>query len=114
MDRHDCFIGRWVTFHEGHLWIIQEVYAKNHRPILILIMDTEESPCANIRLAFIENELAGLNIPSTIQIIPPISSVNYGRDVGYDIKYIEAPEHIKEISGTKIRSETREQVKIAG
>jgi len=35
--------------------------------------------------------------------IPDIESVNYGRDVGYDIIEHKPPEEIKEISGTKIR-----------
>ena len=36
--------------------------------------------------------------------IPDIESINYGRDVGYDIIEHEPPEDIKEISGTKIRN----------
>ena len=38
-------------------------------------------------------------------IIPDIESVNYGRDVGYDIIEHIPPKDIKEISGTKIRNE---------
>jgi len=35
--------------------------------------------------------------------LPDIESINYGRDVGYDIIEHIPPENIKEISGTKIR-----------
>jgi hypothetical protein len=35
--------------------------------------------------------------------LPDIESINYGRDVGYDIIEHIPPEDIKEISGTKIR-----------
>ena len=35
--------------------------------------------------------------------LPDIESVNYGRDVGYDIIEHKPPDKIKEISGTKIR-----------
>ena len=35
--------------------------------------------------------------------LPDIESVNYGRDVGYDIIEHVPPKDIKEISGTKIR-----------
>lgn len=103
MNRHDCFIGRWVTFHEGHLYIIKKVYEQNKRPILILIMDTAEIPWAEVRATMIRSKLMRNGIDCIVQVIPPIASVNYGRDVGYGINYIEAPEHIKEIRGTKIR-----------
>ena len=36
--------------------------------------------------------------------MPDIESINYGRDVGYDIIEHEPPEDIREISGTKIRN----------
>lgn len=102
-NRHDCFIGRWVTFHEGHLCIIKQTWLKNHRPILILIMDTDEKPEASCRQDCIEEIMRQEKIPCIIQVIPPIASVNYGRNVGYDINYIEVPETIKKISGTEIR-----------
>jgi hypothetical protein len=35
--------------------------------------------------------------------IPPIESVNYGRDLGYDLNELIAPEEIRDISATKIR-----------
>ena len=38
-------------------------------------------------------------------IIPDIESINYGRDVGYDVIEHFPPPEIKEISGTKIRNE---------
>ena len=37
--------------------------------------------------------------------IPPIESVNYGRNVGYDLIEHIPPDEIKEISATKIRNE---------
>jgi hypothetical protein len=37
--------------------------------------------------------------------IPPIDSVNYGRDVGYDLNELIPPDNIKQISATRIRNE---------
>ena len=37
--------------------------------------------------------------------LPDIESINYGRDVGYDIIEHIPPNDIKKISGTKIRKE---------
>jgi len=39
-----------------------------------------------------------------ISIIPDVESINYGRDVGYEIIYHEPPTEIGLISGTKIRN----------
>jgi hypothetical protein len=39
-----------------------------------------------------------------IMIIPDIESINYGRDVGYEIIEHRPPDDIKEISATKIRN----------
>ena len=102
-NRHDCFIGRWVNFHKGHLAIIEKVYNKNKKPILILVMDTNEKPIALERKLNINNILAKHHIECEVIVIPPISSVNWGRKVGYDRNYIEVDEVIQEISGTKIR-----------
>jgi hypothetical protein len=39
-----------------------------------------------------------------LSIIPDIESVNYGREVGYDVIYHEPPTEIGAISGTAIRA----------
>jgi len=38
-----------------------------------------------------------------IILVPNITQILYGRDVGYSINKIELPEEIKKISATKIR-----------
>ena len=106
-ERHDSFIGRWVNFHKGHLAIIQKVYNSNKRPILILVMDTDETPCALERQANIEQVLLKYKIPCTTVVIPPISSVNWGRKVGYERNYIDIDDVTKEISGTLIREKMK-------
>ena len=108
MERHDCFIGRWVTFHLGHETIIKKVYEKNKRPILILVMDTIEEALPYKRIQTIYNRLIEMKIPHCIRLIPPIASVNYGRKVGYDLNYVEAPEDIQKISGTELRKKCQD------
>jgi len=104
-DRHDCFIGRWVYFHAGHEAIIRKVWEANHRPILVLIMDTEEATTALERAYVIGFRLRDLGIPHELRIIPPIASVNWGRKVGYERNYIDVDEEIQKISATQIAKE---------
>jgi hypothetical protein len=40
-----------------------------------------------------------------IIVIPDIIAICYGREVGYSIEHIEAPEEIKAISATQLRKE---------
>lgn len=105
--RHDAFIGRWVIFHKGHLEIIKKVYNKNKRPILILIMDTDEETKASERHKIIHKILTEYDIEHSICIIPPIASINWGRNVGYETNYIEVNPKIKQISGTDIRKKIK-------
>jgi adenylylsulfate kinase len=39
--------------------------------------------------------------------VPNITKIYYGRDVGYDIEYIDLPPEIQAISATKIRAEQK-------
>ena len=55
----------------------------------------------------ISEELSELLSEGKIKIIsiPPIESINYGRDVGYDVIEHMPPKDVKKISATKIRRE---------
>jgi len=101
--RHDAFIGRWVYFHKGHLALIESVYKINKRPILVMVMDTEEVPLASERIKAIDGVLNKHHIPHSIVLIPPIASVNWGRNVGYDTVRVFLDGEIEKISGTEIR-----------
>jgi cytidyltransferase-like protein len=104
------FIGRWQPWHNGHQWLIDQ-RLKEGKNVLICIQDvipdennpyTSEEVYDNLkdRLSyFIRKGLVKL------MIIPPIESVNYGRDVGYEIIEHIPPKDIGKISATNIRKE---------
>jgi cytidyltransferase-like protein len=109
--KYSLFIGKFQPFHKGHKWLIEE-RLKLGKNVLIGIRDTvhdRKQYLKSVRdvmlqvFQFFPNEV---NV-GTIDFIqlPDIESVNYGRDVGYDIIEHIPPEDIKEISGTKIREE---------
>jgi hypothetical protein len=61
-----------------------------------------------------ENPIAPMHVVRTIKrfykgravkviLIPDIESVNYGRDVGYEVNYHVPPQAIAEISGSRLR-----------
>ena len=73
---------------------IQATYDENQDPV-IFYKDKE----GNLR--FVDEVNVG---DIEVVVIPPIESVNYGRDVGYAINELVPPQDIKEISATKIRN----------
>ena len=108
--KYSLFIGKFQPFHKGHKWLIEE-RLKLGKNILIGIREIENPK-------YIPREIMKQifrDFPSevndgTIDFIelPDIESINYGRDVGYDIIEHGPPDDIKEISGTKIRKEIEE------
>ena len=108
--KYSMFIGRWQPWHNGHQWLIDQ-RLKEGKNVLICIRDmlpdenipyTCEEVYDNLQVKFKGFIDEGL---IKIMIIPDIESINYGRDVGYDVIEHFPPPEIKEISGTKIRNE---------
>ena len=112
--KYSMFIGRWQPWHKGHQWLIDQ-RLKDGKNVLICIRDvipdknnpyTCEEVYDNLHKDQLLKEFIKLNLVKVI-IIPDIESVNYGRDVGYEIIEHKPPEEIKIISGTKIRKEKK-------
>ena len=112
--KYSLFIGRYQIFHKGHQFIIQQELDKGN-PVLIAVRDVvvdNNNPFTAIQvkemielvfLKYIETEFV------KVIIIPDIASVNYGREVGYDVNEILVPDSIKNISATFIRENIRER-----
>ncbi len=110
--RYSLYIGRFQPFHDGHEWCVRQMIS-NGKKVCIAIMDIHDDEPENNPYSYAEvfksvwnrfiNEIHVGDV-EVIQI-PPIESINYGRDVGYDLNELIAPDDIKEISATKIRNE---------
>lgn len=105
------FLGRFQPFHAGHLAIVQEGI-KRVGQVAILVKDcggTEaRSPLAflEVRLRMLEAlDIAGIVDKCSITLVPNISSVYYGRDVGYTIERVELGAELEAVSATRIREQ---------
>ena len=104
------FIGRYQPLHDGHKFLFQQKINEGI-PVLIAIRDVEKdekNPFTAEQVKYlIERELQEWILLGNCKviIIPDIEGVYYGRDVGYKVEQIEAPEYIKQISATQIRKE---------
>ncbi len=111
--KYSMFVGRWQPWHDGHRWLIDQRLNEG-KNVLICIREVppdDENPfIASHVMKNIFYELQDLVEKGRVKlmIIPDIESVNYGRDVGYDIIEHIPPQEIKKISATDIRRSLNE------
>ena len=106
---YNLFIGRYQSPHKGHMTIFNE-YLDKGLPILIAIRDVEpddKNPLNAEEVKSLWKKIYEGNSLVKIIVIPDISSVNYGRGVGYEIKEIKVSGEIENISATEIRNQIR-------
>jgi cytidyltransferase-like protein len=108
------FLGRWQPLHDGHKELFSQALNSGKR-ICIMIRDTppsEKNPFTseevkqNIEEYYSEGVKSG-NV--VVMVVPNITSINFGRGVGYDIIEHVPPTEIAEISATKIREEMKKR-----
>jgi cytidyltransferase-like protein len=112
-DGFAMFLGRWQPLHDGHKELFSQALnlGKN---ICIMIRDTpvsEKNPFTseqvkqNIEEYYSEGVKNG-NV--VVMVVPNITSINFGRGVGYDIIEHIPPTEIADISATKIREQMKQ------
>jgi len=102
--KYALFIGRWQPFHNGHKYLIDEALAKGEN-VCVAIRDTEISehnPYGSEHRVEMIRRVYGDKVG--IIVIPDISSINIGRNVGYEVNRIDPPPDIGKISGTNVRA----------
>ena len=108
------FIGRWQPLHDGHRWLFAQKLDAGE-PVLIAVRDTPQSDSdpfttadvvASLEEAYAEEVASGM---VKVIPIPDISSVNYGRGVGYEINEFVPPTDVGSISATEIRKSLKRE-----
>lgn len=106
------FLGRWQPLHEGHKQLFnQEIERGRKVCIMIRDMDVDDkNPFTPLEvMQNIIDEYKDLFDSGRLKVIvvPNITSINFGRSVGYDIVEHIPPHDISEISATKIREDLK-------
>jgi len=108
--KYALFIGRWQPFHNGHKYLIDEALSKRQN-VCVAIRDTEISgsnPYTVEQRTEMIRRVYGERVK--VIVIPDIKSINIGRNVGYEVNFVEPPDHIGTISGTNVRAGKDEDV----
>jgi cytidyltransferase-like protein len=108
--KYALFVGRYQMPHKGHRYLF-ETKINQGIPVLVAIRDvptdeknpfTAEEVERMLHKEFFDHLISGM---MKIIVIPDIVAICYGREVGYTIEHIEAPEEIQAISATQLRKE---------
>jgi adenylylsulfate kinase len=103
-------MGRYQPWHLGHRKLFEEALNRVGQ-VCIMIRDVQgwnnSNPFSFEQVKyFIQKDLDPIYQGQyEIILVPNITQILYGRDVGYSIEKIELPEEIQKISATKIRKE---------
>jgi len=96
--KYSLFIGKWQPWHKGHKWLIEE-RLKLGKNILIGIREIENPKYTPKEIMMrIFNDFPNEVNVGTIDFVEllDIESVNYGRDVGYDVIEHTPPDDIED------------------
>lgn len=101
-------LGRYQPFHGGHKALIIEGIQRVGQ-VCIAVRDTQGTDEKNpfsfeyVR-SRIEHGLRAHEGKFVVILVPNITNVYYGRDVGYNIEYIDLDPHLQQVSATKERA----------
>lgn len=100
-------LGRYQPFHEGHKALIVEAIQRVGQ-VCIAVMDTQGTDKKNpfsfeyVR-SRIEHALRAYEGKFVVVLLPNVTNVFYGRDVGYKIERIDLDEQLQRVSATNER-----------
>lgn len=108
-------VGRFQPFHDGHKALILEALAREGQ-VLVGIRRTfgsdennplDEAECRRrIEAAFAHHPQRD---KIELVVLPNVTGIYYGRDVGYKVEKLELGAATESISATKLRREMRER-----
>ena len=109
-------LGRWQPFHDGHYKLFKEIIKKTGQ-VCIQIRDVQGVDDNPFDFETVKKNIEDKLNPEfkdrfKVMLVPNITTICYGRGVGYKFEEIELSKEIQEISATKIRAKMREEGKL--
>lgn len=103
--KYVLYPGRFQPPHFGHMKIFEESLNKGYSICIAIrnVLPDEKNPFSAEEVKYMWELIYKNNFNVKVIIIPDITSIKYGRDVGYKLEEIIVPADIKNISATSIR-----------
>ena len=104
-DEHVLYVGRFQPPHIGHMAIFNESLDQKKK-ICIAIRNVKPSDANPFEAEVIKKlwtKIYAGNPLVTVIVIPNISCIKYGRNVGYAVEEVKVGSKIENISATSIR-----------
>ena len=106
-------LGRWQPFHDGHYALFEKVVKKNGQ-VCIQVRDVQGVDDNPFNFETVKKNIEEKLSPKfknrfKVILVPNITNICYGRDVGYKIEEVVLPKEIQNISATTIRKNMREK-----
>ena len=97
-------LGRYQPWHQGHTELFKRAHRKTGQ-VAIMVRDTgEEFYDQSVIIGELFNHGFEYDKDYIIMMVPNITNITYGRDVGYKIEQEHLGKDIESISATKIRA----------
>ena len=109
-------LGRWQPFHDGHLFLFEEILKKTGQ-VCIQVRDVQGVDDNPFDFEYVKSKITERLEPKyknrfKVVLVPNITNICYGRNVGYKIEEFVLPEAIQKISATEIRKDMRKKGKL--
>ena len=104
-------LGRWQPFHDGHYALFEEIVKKTGQ-VCIQIRDVQGVDDNPFDFETVKKNIEERLNPEfegqfKIMLVPNITNITYGRNVGYIFEEESFDDEISSISATKIRDDLR-------
>ena len=108
-------LGRWQPWHDGHQKLFEEIIKKTGQ-VHIMVRDVQgvgDNPFSfEMIKKNIKKALDKFDERVKISLVPNITTICYGRKVGYKIEEIVLDKKTQKISATNIRKKMRREGKL--
>ena len=109
-------LGRWQPFHDGHYALFEEIIKKTGQ-VCIQVRDVEGVDDNPFDFECVKSKIIERLEPKyknrfKVVLVPNITNICYGREVGYKVEELILPKNIEKISATNIRKEMRQKGKL--
>lgn len=104
-DEHVLYVGRFQPPHLGHMAIFEESLIQGKKICIAIrnMRPSEQNPFEAETVKELWEKIYAENPSVMVMVVPNISCIKYGRNVGYDVEEVKVEKKIAAVSATSIR-----------